>query len=191
MAAFSLLDTMFALGLAATLGSMAVPQAGASLERVRARAAARYVATRLQQTRMEAITRGTSTAIRFVAGAGGYNLTSYIDGNRNGVLSRDILSGVDRAWGAVETLRDRFSGVEFGARTALPPVDPTGTPPGTDPIRLGSSDMVVFTPAGTATPGSLYLLGSQQIQYAVRVFGETGKTKVLEFEARSGQWKPL
>jgi hypothetical protein len=51
--------------------------------------------------------------------------------------------------------------------------------------------MVVFTPLGTATAGSLYILGGTRRQYALRIFAETGRSRVLRFDARSGTWTPL
>ena len=191
MAALSLIEIVFVLGVAATLGEVAIPETLSALDDMRAAGAARYVSTRLQRMRMEAITRNSSAALRFTPLAGQYRVSGYVDGNRNGVLSRDIQSGTDRAIQPAERLGDQFPGVEFGALPGLPAVDPSSVPPGTDPIRLGSSDMVTFTPAGTATPGSLYIRGRRNTQYVVRIFGETGKTRVLKFNAGSGQWTPL
>jgi type II secretory pathway pseudopilin PulG len=191
VAALSLIEIVLVLGVAATLGEMAIPETLSALDDLRAAGAARYVSTRLQRMRMEAITRNSAAALRFTPVAGQYSISGYVDGNRNGVLSRDILSGTDRAIQPPTQLGDQFAGVEFGAVPGLPAVDPSSVPPGTDPIRLGSSDMVSFTPAGTATPGSLYIRGQRNTQFVVRIFGETGKTRVLKFNAGSGQWMPL
>src|SRR5262245_63470355 len=108
---------------------------------------------------MEAVARSTSVAMRFKTDASGYTYAAYVDGNRNGVLTRDIQAGVDRQIAAVEHLGDSFAGVEFGTLPDLPPVDPGGTPPGADPIRIGASDLLTFTPRGTSTTGSLYIRG--------------------------------
>jgi hypothetical protein len=70
-------------------------------------------------------------------------------------------------------------------------VDSGGTPPGTDPIRLGSSSMATFAASGTSSSGSLYIRGRRNAQYVVRIYGQTGKTRVLKFDARSRQWKGL
>ncbi len=121
----------------------------------------------------------------------GYGFQLHVDGNRNGVLSADILAGVDQPIDAFEQLHDRFAGVEFGALLALPSVDPTGTPPGTDPIRVGASDIATFTPLGTSTSGSLYILGRNGTQLVVRIYGQTGRTRVLRFQPGSAQWMPL
>jgi type II secretory pathway pseudopilin PulG len=191
VAAFSLIELVFVLGLAATLGAFAIPLSLASLDDVRAAGAARYVSARLQQARMEAIVRGSATALRISPARGAYEWGVYVDGNRNGVRSTDIQRGTDRAIAPSVRLVDQFPGVDFGAMPGLPAVDVSGPPPGTDPIRLGSSDMAVFTPLGTATTGSLYIHGRRSTQYVVRIFGETGKTRVLKFNARSRQWIAL
>ena len=191
MAAFALIELVFVLGLAATLASFAIPQSLASLDDLRAAGAARYLSARLQKTRMEAIVRSSATALRVNRAGGSYGVAVYVDGNRNGVLSKDIETGTDRALGPSERLMDQFPGVDFGAIPGLPPVDQSSTSPGTDPIRLGSSDMAVFTAMGTATAGSFYIRGRRNSQYVVRIFGETGKTRVLKFNLRSGRWMAL
>ncbi len=191
MAAFSLIDLLFALGLAATLAAVGLPSVTSGLDDLRAAAAARYMNTRLQQLRMQAIRRNTGTALRFVPGATGYAFETYVDGNGNGVLTRDIQSGVDRQLAGPETLGDRFGAVEFGALVSLPPVDPAASAPGADPIRFGVSDMAVFTPTGTSSSGTLYLLSRDGSQYAVRVFGETGRTRVLKFHPGSRLWTSI
>ena len=90
-----------------------------------------------------------------------------------------------------ERLPDQFPGVEFGAIPGLPPVDPGGTAPGTDPIRLGSADMASFSAAGTSSSGTVYIRSRRDAQYAVRIFGETGKTRMLKYDARTRLWKQL
>lgn len=190
MAAFSFIDILFVLGTAATVSAVAVPETLTTIDDSRTAAAARYVATRLQRARMEAVSRNGSAALRFTRLPGHYEFAGYVDGNRNGVLSRDIQSGIDRLFQPIDRLADHFPGVEFGADADLPPVDPSSPAPGDDPIRLGSGDMVTFTPTGTSSSGSLYIRGRRGTQYVVRVYGETGKTRILRFNAGSGQWIP-
>src|SRR5262245_58522458 len=187
--AFSLLDMVFAFALSITIGGVAVAQTLGSLDDMRAVAAARYVSARLAQARMQAIVRGHRVALRINQPVTGYDFASFVDGNRNGVLSADIQTGVDRQIDATDALPERFAGVDFGALPGLPSVDTGGTPPGTDPIRTGVSDMVTFSPTGTSTSGSLYILGRGRTQLVVRIFGQTGKTRVLRFDTRSQLWR--
>jgi type II secretory pathway pseudopilin PulG len=188
---YSLIEVVFACGLIVTLAGVAIPQMLASIDAMRTAGAARYVSARLQRARMEAVARSTSVAMRFKTDGSGYTYAAYIDGNRNGVLTHDIQSGVDRQITVIEHLGDSFAGVEFGTVPDLPPVDPGGAPPGDDPIRIGASDLATFTPHGTSTTGILYIRGRRGDQYVVRIFGDTGKTRVLKFDVRSGKWKPL
>jgi type II secretory pathway pseudopilin PulG len=188
---YTLLELLFVSGCVSVLGGIAVPQALTTLDDVRAAGAARYISGRLQRARMEAVMRSADVALRFSQDAAGYSYNVYVDGNRNGVRSADISKGVDRELMPLERLSDHFPGVAFGALPNLPPVDPGGTPPGTDPVRLGSSNMASFSAKGTSSTGTLYIRGKGASQYAVRLFGETGKTRILRFESRTRTWTPL
>jgi hypothetical protein len=140
---------------------------------------------------MEAVMRSAAVAVLFTPDDAGYSYAVYVDGNGNGVLARDIQRGLDRRIGVVERLSDQFPGVDFGAIAGLPAIDPGGTPPGTDPIRLGAGNSVSFAALGTSSSGTVYLRGRSGSQYAVRIFGDTGKTRRLKFDRAVWQWKPL
>ncbi len=187
---FSLLEVVFVAAGATLLAAMAIPRVTGMLEDIRVVGAVRYVSSRLQQARMDAVMRAANVALRFDRQAA-YRYAVFQDGNGNGVLSRDIDRGVDRQIRGAERLSDQFPGVEFGVLPGLPAVDASSTPPGADPVRVGASDMVVFSPMGTATAGSLYIRGSRGQQYVIRVFGDTGKTRLLRFEPRERRWRPL
>lgn len=188
---YSLLELLAVLTIGMTLSAAAIPEYLTSLDEARAGGAARHVAGRLQRARMEAVMRSAMVGVQFTQAAAGYSYAVYLDGNRNGVLSRDIQRGVDRMIAAVERLPEQFSGVEFGAVAGLPPVDAGGTPPGIDPIRLGAGNIVSFSALGTSSSGTVYIRSRRDAQYAVRVFGETGRTRVFKFEPRTRQWKQL
>ena len=189
-AGYSLIELMFGLGLAATLGAVAIPQFRTGVDDLRAAGAARYLTTKLRQVRMEAVTRSKDVALQFVRGPTGYTFAVYVDENGDGVRTRDIQSGMDRRITPIERLPDLVGGVDFGVLPGLPPVESGSPAPGTDPIKLGSSDILTFTAIGTSSTGSLYLRSAGNAQYVVRVSGETGKTRVLKFDARLRQWKP-
>jgi hypothetical protein len=188
---YSLLELMMVVTLGVTLSGAAIPEFLIALDDMRASGAMYHVSGRLQRARMEAVTRSAMVGVKFTRSAAGYSYAVYCDGNRNGVLTRDISSGVDRLIMLAERLPDQFPGIEFGAIPGLPPVDPGGTAPGTDPIRLGSSDMASFSAAGTSSSGTVYIRSRRDAQNAVRIFGETGKTRMLKFDARTRQWKQV
>jgi prepilin-type N-terminal cleavage/methylation domain-containing protein len=188
---YSLLELMAAMALSLTLAAAAIPEYLTALDDVRASGAVHHIAARLQRARMEAVMRSATVGVQFVQTTAGYSYAVYVDGNRNGVLTRDIQRGVDRLVIATERLPEQFNGVEFGAIPGLPPVDPGGTPPGTDPIRLGAGNIASFSALGTSSSGTVYIRSGRDVQYAVRIFGETGRTRMLKFDPRTRQWKQL
>jgi type II secretory pathway pseudopilin PulG len=187
---YSTIEVLFVVAVVATISSVAAPHLGYALDEYRAAAAARYLAGRLHRARMEAVLRSAEVAMKFTQASSGYAYTVYVDGNRNGVLARDILRGVDRQLGSAERLADGFAGVDFGTTPDLPSVEPGGPPPGDDPLRLGSSNAVSFSPVGTASPGSVYIRGRHDAQFVIRIYGETGKIRVLRFDRHARQWRP-
>lgn len=190
MAAFSVVEVLFVIGLVATVASTAALEGRAAVTHMRTASAGRFLLALLQDVRTRAIERGCDTALRVRRDDSGYSLLLYEDGNRNGVLSADIASGVDAQVGPRVRLPERFPGVDFGAEPGLPGVD--GSPaPGNDPVRLGTSDGVTFSPSGTTSTGSLYVRGPGGLQYVVRIFGETGRVRVLKFHSATRRWLPL
>jgi len=182
---FSAVEIVMALGIGAMLSGMALPPVLRTLEEYRAAGAARYVASRLQRARMEAVRRSSNVAVRFTEAG---ELAMFVDANGNGVLSAEIRDGIDRQLGATERIGNDFTGVVLGTLPGLPSVEPGGAPPGADPIRLGSSNIASFTSMGTSSSGSVYLR-SRTCQFVVRIYGDTGKTRILRFEERSRQWR--
>src|SRR5262249_29546011 len=148
----SLIDLVFTTTLIAVLSAVAAPPLAAALGDYRAAGAARYFAGFLQRARMEAVLRSTEVAVRFTPTVGsGYTFGLFVDGNGNGVLSRDILRGIDAQVGPAHGLSDNFTGVEFGTLPGLPPIDAGGAPPGNDSIHLGAANSVSFSPVGTSS----------------------------------------
>lgn len=188
---YSLIELLFALSLTATLGGAALPQLVSTMDDDRALGAVRFLATRLQETRMEAIMRSVDIGFQFVQTDGGYVYAAYVDGNGNGIRSADIAQGVESRLLAQEHLSDRFPGVDFGVLPGLPGVEGDATPPGTDPIKLGTSKILTFTPSGTSSSGSLYVRGKRDRQFVLRISGDTAKIRVLRYDARDRHWKAL
>src|SRR5262245_2320516 len=187
----SLIELLFVAGIAATASGIAVPQMLAGLDDSRALGATRYLSSRLSRARADAVMRSADVAMQFAPGRdGGYTFAEYVDGNRNGIRAQDIERGVDRRLGGFERLGDSFKGVDFGTIRDLPAVVAGGREPGGEAIRLGPSGFATFTALGTATSGSLYVRSARGAQYVIRIFGETGKTRILRFNARTRQWVP-
>lgn len=176
---YTLVEILFVLGLLAVLTGAAVPQLTTAVDRGRARAAARYLASRMILARTQAVSKGATVALRFDTQVAGIGIAAYVDGNHNGVRTLDIDAMIDRQLEPPVALADLFPGVAIGLSPLLP---------GTDPIQIGSTNLLSFTPNGTATSGSIYVLGKDGTQYVVRVLGATGRTRVLRYNALTRLW---
>jgi hypothetical protein len=158
---------------------VAIPQSLAAIDRSRAWAATRHLSARMALARMQASKRSAYVAIRFEEDASGVAFGMFVDGNGNGVRTRDIRTGADWAIEPPTKLSDVFSGVEI----ALP-----GEAGDVDGVRLGSTSLLSFSPVGSATPGTIYVRGRDGSQFAVRVLGATGRTRMLQYAPVSRTW---
>ena len=98
----------------------------------------------------------------------------------------DIGTGVDPCLEGPFTFSALFPGVAIASDASLP--GPEGSPASDDPVRFGASDIASFSPIGSCTAGSLYLRSAQGTQYAIRVSGVMGRTRVLRYDTGSESW---
>src|SRR5437764_15180806 len=101
---FTVLELLFALAIAGTLTTIAVPQGRRALDDFRTRAAARYLSQRLSDARLSAIKRAATHGLRFEASTPDYRVTTVEDGNGNGLRTAEIQSGIDRTLSEPERL---------------------------------------------------------------------------------------
>jgi len=180
-------ELIVSLGLAGVLAATALATLGGSRETLAAAGAARYLASRLHLVRAAALSRGVHVAMVFQADASDYCYGTVVDGNRNGVRTADIAAGTDRQVERCERLSDHFTGVTFGIGPGVTDPDSAASITG-NPLRIGGSTVLSFGPDGGATSGTVYLRSPSGLQYAVRVLGTTGRTRVLRFDIRSQRW---
>jgi hypothetical protein len=176
---------VFSLALVMCLATFAVPLTSSAADEFTTSMAARYLSNRIMEARMQAVSRSAHVAIRFETSAGDYQFASYIDGNANGVRTADITSGMDRRIAAHQRLGDQFRGTRFGLAAGVPDAD--GGRGSAEGVRVGSSRILTTSPDGTATSGTLYIQGRRG-QYAVRILGATGRTRVLRYDRGTGRW---
>jgi hypothetical protein len=167
------------MALVLVLSGIAIPQTLVTINASRAIAATRYVSGRLQLARTLAVQRSAAVAIRFETDGRGVRFSVYQDGNHNGVRTRDIDVNIDREIEQPVRLSELFPGADFGL---------TLDQQNGNPIQLGGADLLTFTPIGTSTSGSLYLKGRDGSQYAVRVLGATGRTRLQRYDERKRKW---
>jgi prepilin-type N-terminal cleavage/methylation domain-containing protein len=165
-AGFTLIEVIFVAGLVAVLSGMAVPQLMVTVDRQRAWAATRYVAARMTLARAQAVKRSAYVALRFEQKSSDMSFGMFVDGNRNGVRTRDIAASIDTPLEAPVRLSDLFPGVSISL----------------------AGDLMSFSPLGTASSGTVYIRGRDGSQLAVRVLGVTGRARCLRYNPRTRQW---
>ena len=185
----ALIDVIFTAGLIALVSSIAIPVLQASRPYDQARSAGRFLATRLQQARTEALRRNASVAVRFDPDDTD-RFGVYVDGDGDGVLESDITRGVDRPLLAEARFSDYAEGIAFRInQDVLEPETGTALAAGADPLRIGRSTLVSFSALGSATSGTLYLAATTGPQMAVRIFGATSRVRLLRYDRTTRQWR--
>jgi hypothetical protein len=173
----------------ASLGVPALAMLHTGLERHRTEAAARFVVSRVEESRALAIRSQRSVGLRFDTTSGSPRFEQVMDGNGNGLRSDELARGIDLRLTAAMRLDHYMPETAFGIGETMPGIDGESTlERGGSPIRLGPSHLLSFSPAGTSSSGTVYVLGRQGEQYAVRVLGATGRVRLLRFDARRRAW---
>jgi type II secretory pathway pseudopilin PulG len=186
----ALIDVLCSVAVLAILAAVSVPNVAGSLERERAVVGAHALAGYVQRARFEALKRVTPVGLQVVISGDRARVTLYADGNGNGVLQRDIAAGIDSAISGAEWLDQHAPGVSLRINQVAPDIGGgAALRPGDNPVRIGQSSLLVFSPFGSSTSGTLYVAGARGPQLAVRVYGATGRTRLLIFNPISQRWE--
>lgn len=185
----ALLDLVFTCALIVVLATVALPSLQASRDRDAAVMAARHLASRLQLVRIDALRRNRIVAMRFDPDDLG-RTGVFVDEDDDGVLQQDIDDGVDRRLEGDTHVADHFAQVSFYVPLQIPAPDGQGViAADSDPVRIGNTNLLSFSPVGTSTSGTIYLAGRGGTQVCVRVLGVTGRVRVLIYDRASGAWR--
>jgi type II secretory pathway pseudopilin PulG len=190
---YQLLEAIVGLAIVGITAGVLLPPLLRLADGRRVRLAAGELTGILREARSSAIRFNCRVGVKFVIEDDEVRWALYRDGDGDGVRSRDIDSGVDPPLGLPRTLTHLGRHVTFGFPPGPPPRDP-GDPRRRmrrldDPIRFNRSDIASFGPLGGSTPGSLYVTDSRRHLAVVRVFGRTGKVKVLRWDAVEDRWR--
>jgi type II secretory pathway pseudopilin PulG len=185
----SLIDLILVCALIGVLSAVAVPSLHASRERDAVVMAARHLASKLTWLRIEALRRNRTVALRFDPDDLGL-LAAFVDDDGDGVSEQDIDRSVDQRVEGDTHLSHFFGDVALRVATAMPSPDGASViAAGSDPVRIGNTNLLSFSPVGTATSGTVYLAGRHGTQVCVRMYGATGRIRVLRFDRGSNTWR--
>ncbi len=187
----ALIDIIVAISVCLLMAAIAVPVIGGTLDRERTIIGAQYLAGQLQRARLEALKRARPVAVRVELIGDRTQLRLFADGNGNGVRQHDIDRGIDLPLTPMEWLDDQARDIALRINQEVTDVSGAVTlEAGDDPLRIGNTSLLTFSPVGSATSGTLYVAAHRGPQMAIRVFGATGRVRVLMFDARTRQWHP-
>ena len=185
----TLVELLIVTALMGTAAAIGLPRIRAGLDDAKTRTAAFYVSSRFALARTLAAQRNANVAFRFEPEDSGIRVRAIVDTNGNGVLSSEIRSGIDVPILPDERLDHLFPGVRYGFVPDARLIDGTSVAPDDDPIRFGRSDMLTFSPSGTATSGTVYIRSRRtESQFAITVLGATGRTRISRFDAPNRRW---
>jgi hypothetical protein len=184
---FSLVEATVAVGVILVMTAVAAPVFRGRFADAHIVGAGQQFKSQFRLAWSTAVRSGVYTAIRFERrGDGRVFYSVYADGNSNGVRSVDIASGEDRLIAGPYELSGGAPGVRVGINPGVPNLPPESGLLSGDPVRFGLSDILSFSPFGTATPGTFYLAGDAA-QAAVRVNGGSARVRLMLW--RGGRWR--
>ncbi len=181
---YSLVEAVVVLAILMTMAAVSVPVFRPMLAEAHLRGAGGEFRSQFRLAASTAVRGNVYTAIRFERDEGRIRFAVYRDGNHNGVRSDDIRHGHDRLVSGPFPLVTGAT-VRVGFLPGIPAIPPDRGELSGDPVRFGRSDILSFSPLGTATPGTFYLAGDGT-QGAVRVTGGTARVRFMIY--RGGRW---
>lgn len=183
----TVIEAVIVMAVIAVVAGVAAPVTANVIDASRARQAASFMAARFRLARQLAVNTTTNAGIVFDQVNGEWSFRVCRDDKGDGLRRSDLATGEDTCTEGPYWMNELFPGVAIAVDPTL--TGPSGEPPNPDPVRFGKPDIASFSPAGTSTSGSLYLRSRGQVQYAVRVFGVTGRTRILRYDSGAGVWK--
>lgn len=191
-AGFTMLELLAVLAILGLIVAVTAPDLFAVRRSVDLHRLAKQIAADATICRIEALTSCRSVGLVFYQEQGMWLYRMIADGNRNGVSRREAQANVDRPLGPRVWLEFLSSGTGVGIPPGWHVPDPSGH--GTlqgDGLRIGGADIISFSARGTATPCSIYFNDGASRMLAVRVNGEIGRIRALEWRRGWPRWKEV
>jgi type II secretory pathway pseudopilin PulG len=155
-------------------------------------AGARYLAITLTALRWKSVAEGRAHGLYFSEDERGWSWIEVRDSNGNGLRAAEIRGGIDERLGRSRRLEEVASGVflgfpDGGPFPEIPPkrgwIDDLD-----DPIRIGNTQVLSFSPLGTSSSGTLYVTDRKTRLFAVVLYGRTAKLRVWRYAGPGRAW---
>lgn len=188
----SMVEAVLVVAVVAVIAAAALPGLDAIHRAAALRAASSQLKGLLYRCRADAVMNRRATAAVFDRRPdGSWRCFIAVDGDGDGIRSRDIRALVDPVVGEVLHFESGGAGLGILQGEFVPDPSGRGRLRGdlSDPVRAGRGNMITFTPRGTASPASIYLTDHRSRMRVLRVYGGTGR--VISRVWRSGwpEWR--
>jgi type II secretory pathway pseudopilin PulG len=189
----TLAETLAALAILAAAALVVVPAGADLLSSARAEAGAGEMAVTLRALRFKSVAVRRYRGLLFERRGADWVYLEVEDGNGNGLRTAEVRSGADRTVSGPHRLQERVEKATFG----IPPGGPyPEVPPGaspmdetSDPVRFGTSDLISFSPDGSASSGALYVTDRRNGLAAVVLYGPTARVRVWRWDREERRWR--
>jgi prepilin-type N-terminal cleavage/methylation domain-containing protein len=186
---FSLLEILAVIAIVGVLAIATAPAFANYRRNASMKAEVAELRGILRAVRSRAIMRGTHAGVKFTRAGNVWVYSLYDDGNDNGIRSAEITSGVDRRYAGPSMLMPQFNiaGIAL-LSSAIRDPDGDSLPPTASAVQFGSSTICSFSPTGSGTPGTIYITDGAGRLCALRVYGASGRVRVLRYNAAWQRW---
>ena len=186
---YSLIELLAVVAVIGLIALCATPAFFNYRRRMSILAASEQLRNILRLTRSRAVASGHNVGVKFIAGRE-WTYAIYEDGDGDGVRNDDIDRRIDRRIFGPEVVMPSFHIATIGLlRTTVK--DPDGDPlkPDASPVQFGRSTICSFSPTGSGTPGTVYLIDNGGQLWAARVHGAGGRVLVLRYDDGKKKWE--
>ena len=184
----SLMECLVTVAIVAMMAMVALPNGDQMIRRRDLFREAERVRQGLAYTQLRAYMLSENCGVYYFRKGSEWMYAVYRDGNGDGVLKKDILSGKDPLLEGPYPLLDHPTLIGIGfARGVTDPDSMQPIPEGTSPIAFNQSFICSFSPRGDGTPGTVYLTDGLQLAAAIRCSGSDGKLRKLYYFGGKGQ----
>ncbi len=186
---FSLFEIVIALAIIGLIALCAMPAFASYRRSASLKSEAAELRTIFRAVRSRAIARGRHAGVKFTQVGPQWTYSLYDDGNDNGVRNSDIKSGVDQRYAGPSVLMPQFRLATI-ALLSTTIKDPDGDPlsPAQPAVQFGTATICSFSPTGAGTPGTVYITDGAGRLCAVRVYGASGRVRLLRYDAAKKKW---
>jgi len=188
---YSLAEILVVMAVIGMTVSVTMPAFNSMRRRIAVKAAVAELRAIFHKARMRAIARGLNSGVRFSNTGTEWRYAGYDDGDGNGLRNEDIASGVDKEVFAPRAvlMTDRGSATISVPNMIIRDPDGDKLTPSSSPVQFNRSQLCSCTPTGSCTPGSIYLTDGANGIYCVRVYGATGRIRVLRWNDVRLKWE--